>query len=189
MVLVSLVGWAWRVAVVRRRAVEMAAALDKELEVKKELLDAAVSAGERLADGRPRCKATLACTSAATHFRPKVVRDEGAFDFLRRAVGAPQRLHLAEDIWREPVFCESHVHLARQDYLLKIAEVERARLERVRDEEIDIGHYERVGAAQRIARLVAEHEEKENPNRRRKRDQTTQGVVVPIRASSGGGGT
>jgi hypothetical protein len=187
--IVALGVGAWRLYVVRSRAAAILKKKEDEMEAQLLKLAEAVEARTHLADGRVRCKLTVTCNEAATHYKPKIVRDNGVVDFFHRLVGAPHRLRVSEDLDGELYGCESHIHLARQDYQLKVAEIERARVERVRDEEVELGHYERIGAGQRIARLIAEHEEKENPNRRNRKTSMAPAQVVPIRGTGTNGST
>lgn len=151
---------------------------------RRRAFEAAVASGLILPDGRRRCQASSSCQDAATKHPPKFVRDEGWLDFIRRAFGAPPRLRIDEDVEAAHRFCESHAHLAFQDAHLELADVERERAEALRQVEVRIGHYERTGAAVRLAKIITEHEAAATARKRTPKSEA--GKVVPIRSAAGG---
>jgi hypothetical protein len=137
-----------RLAPQRRELVERAER-DRQAQLRR-----AVDAGSHLATGERRCSLPD-CHSPATVRRVKLVRDEGALDLVRRAMGAAPRFRSAVDPWGELHYCEPHYHLAEQETRLELVERERERIAAMRDAEVKLTHFERVGLDVRLARLVA----------------------------------
>jgi hypothetical protein len=128
------------------------------------------------------------CGEPAERLRLEFVRDDGPVDFIRRMFGAPPRLRVSEHArtWfdRDSIparYCRTHGELAEQEMRLKLANCERHRTEQLRDMEVDLGHFERVGLEQRLAELVAKHE-RELGGRRRKEKSN----IVPFASSRTG---
>ena len=59
-------------------------------------------------DALPKC----VCGDLAKYPAPVLRRDRGAWDWLRSHFAAAPRYKRAVDLMRQPVFCESHAHLA-----------------------------------------------------------------------------
>lgn len=161
----------------RRRETE-SPALRREREIsRKRSLDAGTHVA--LSDGSivPSCEVN-ACKSAAKCRPLKFAREEGLGDFVRRLFGAPPRLRVIEDVWGEPVRCESHQFLAREEMRLKLADVERRRQEHQRDSEVELGQFERT-LKDRVSLVVSKHE-RQLGGRKRKSDA---GNVLPFSSS------
>lgn len=104
-------------------------------------------------------------------------RDDGLWDFIRRSFGAPSRYRVTEDVWSDPEFCTSHGHLAPVLMNQRLADRERDRASILRDTELDLGHFERVGLYAMMEDLVTKQEEAEAPKRGRRASADKSNVV------------
>lgn len=159
----GLVRWLQRHERARRRRADQAA------------VDRAVKNGKLRPDGRPRCQAAT-CEEVASHKRIKIERQEGVGDLLRRRMGAAPRYVVGERFSGELHYCDIHFALAEQEAKLHLAELERLRLESVRDAEVNLDYFERVGLGQRLDKLV-----KEQYRAEQNAAGPTGGIVVPFR--------
>jgi hypothetical protein len=180
-VAIALIGMAVR----RRRESAENPAIRRERDIaRKRSLDAGTHVA--LADGSivPTCE-VAGCKIPAKCRPLKFAREEGLGDFVRRLFGAPPRLRVVEDVWGEPVRCESHQFLAREEMRLKLSDVERRRQEHQRDGEVELGHFERT-LKDRVCLVVEKHERQLGG---RKRRISRDGNVLPFssRPSSGTG--
>jgi len=176
-------------------------------------LEKAVVAGTHLADGRPRCQASLCCLEAATLPKPRIVRDEGVTDFVRRAFGAPRRYRMVEaDVsetggllgvilmffraaWSgEPKetshtlrYCDVHVHIARQVCLEQLAGDEHAEMIAHSDREARLVYFESAGLEKRVIKVVSETEmrDADKKPRRGKSAEADKTNVVPFGRANG----
>jgi hypothetical protein len=194
---------------------ERAAAADRrrrEAEVEK-----GVKENRLLPDGRPRCQASLNCPDPAEFARPRIVRDEGVVDFIRRAFGAHRRYRMQEpqgitssskgffgaifDVLLvafqgppKPVapgslkYCELHVHIARQVCLEKLSADEHAEATALSERENSLTHFEGRGMEKKVLQLVAEIETAEAGKKKRVSRETERGAVIPINRAAGGSG-
>ena len=186
---------------------------DLEQKAKKER-DEAIKDGKILRDGRPRCQASPGCPHAAEHPAPRIPRDEGIFDFLRRQFGAPSRYRMVEDrergplgeLWavirsawsevppraREKLFCDVHIHVARQVCLAKLAEDEHDHSKFQRDREVGLATFETAGMLRAVHRLASESEERaaaEERRLRRRRPAANNVTQLQVRPSAANGGS
>lgn len=117
--------------------------------------------GSRLLDGRPRCRH---CDAPATRFALKTGRDEGPVGWLRAQIGAPARYRIVTDTWGEPAYCEPHAQLAAADFRTHLITVEAKRLDEIRDREVELARFEKVGLDERVAHKVKVHEREMRKN-------------------------
>ena len=154
-ILACLLGTFGAAAVLRRyNAAERRELSEREARDRAALLRRAVDAGTHLPNGARRCSLSD-CQSAAIVRKLKLVRNEGALDGIRRAFGAAPRFRVTIDPWGELHYCQPHYHLAEQEARLVLSERERERIASLRDAEVALTHFERVGLDVRLARLVA----------------------------------
>ncbi len=160
-VAIALIG----IAIRRRRETENPSIRRERDMARKRSLDAGTHVA--LSDGSivPSCE-VAGCKSPAKSRPLKFAREEGMGDFIRRLFGAPPRLRVIEDVWGEPVRCESHQFLAREEMRLKLADVERRRQEHQRDGEVELGHFERT-LKDRVCLVVEKHEKQLGGRKRR----------------------
>lgn len=206
LIVIAIVGWKLRKMSTDRSIAErkiqeesyrkLVAQHERELKQK-------VAEGTHLADGRKRCTAHASCQQPAEHPRFRIVRDEGPVDLLRRAFGAPRRyrvepskptgradLPLATIPQEALSYCETHMHLAYQEILLKLAQHNERFVTFIRDEEVDLQWFERVGLDAKIGKLIADQEAKETGKKKVSKPNDANNKVVPIssRAASGTNG-
>lgn len=176
-VAIALIG----IGIRRRRETENPAIRRERDMARKRSLDAGTHVA--LADGSivASCE-VLGCKSPAKSRPLKFAREEGIGDFVRRLFGAPPRLRVIEDVWGEPVRCESHQFLALEEMRLKLADVERRRQEHQRDSEVELGQFERT-LKTRVCLVVEKHEKQLGGRKRRVSN------VLPFSSSRPSSGT
>lgn len=155
--------------------------------------DAARKAGEALKAGThvqlpdgsvvPKCRH---CQEPATRRPLKWLRDSGLADLVRRSFGAPARVRAGEDAWAEPLYCESHAALAREEYRIELTRYESERAAADRDWAVRLARFEQVGVHARLDEQIAKHERE--VGKRRRAPAAEPGKVVPF-TSSGRTGT
>ncbi len=146
-----------------------------------------VKAGHRLVSGHVRCTVGTngsRCPLPASHPRLVFERAHGPFAWLKERVGAPTRWSIGITNHEDLLYCASHVHLAEQEMLVHLSDVERERVRLVRDAELELGDFERRGLAIRLSELH-EGQEKSASKRKKPETQVQSGRVVPIRAAGG----
>jgi hypothetical protein len=117
--------------------------------------------GARLPDGRPRCRH---CDAPATRPALKTGRDEGLVGWLRAQIGAPSRYRIIEDTWGEAAYCEPHAQLATAEFRTHLITVEAKRLDEIRDREVELARFEKVGLDEQINYKVKVHERETRKN-------------------------
>jgi hypothetical protein len=136
----------------------------------------------RLDDGRivPKCRH---CSMAATRRPLKWVRDDGFFDLIRRAFGAPARVRVGQEAFDEALYCESHEALAHEEFRIELAKYESDRAGQERDWEVRRARFQQTGIHSRLDEHIQKHE-REIGGRKRRNEVTAK--VVPFSARSTG---
>lgn len=140
----------------------------------------------QLQDGSvvPKCRH---CPEAAKLRPLKWLRDAGIWDLVRRSFGAPARVRVGEDVWAEPLYCESHAALAREEFRIELTRFESERAAADRDWAVRLARFEQLGVHTRLDEQIAKHE-REVGARKRRGSAAEPGKVVPF-TSSGRTGT
>jgi len=141
------------------------------------------------------------------------MRDEGLWDFVRRAFGAPRRYRMVEpDVsaevggllgailmfirlaWSgEPKettyalkYCDVHTHIARQVCLEQLSADEHAEMVAQSDREARLVYFESAGLEKRVIKVVSETELRDADKKPRRRADAEKTNVVPISRSANG---
>lgn len=159
----------------RQREVERQRARAAEARARAEL-EQAVKDGRALPDGRIACHASAKCMMPATHPAPSIARDTGFFDFVRTRFGAPTRYRMVTkkqkrsffaDEEKAPaqdpgaLYCDTHIHVARQVCLAQLAADEQAQQAHLMSREAALSAFEAHGMLGDVQRLVLAAEEQQ----------------------------
>lgn len=186
--ILGLVGFALLPLVVSWARKRLAQAQAPELERQRREYEAKVrkllekDSHIRLDDGSivPKCRH---CALEATHRPLKWVRDDGIFDLIRRAFGAPARVRVGQETFGEAIYCESHQALAFEEYRIELAKYESDRAAQERDWEVRRARFQQTGIHARLDENIAKHE-REIGGRKRKGEVPSK--VLPFSARSTG---
>lgn len=156
----------------RQRELERARARAAEARARSEL-EQAVKEGRALPDGRIACHASAKCMLPATHLAPRIARDMGFRDFIRTRFGAPTRYRMvtkkakSTDERGAPIqdsnalYCDTHIHVARQVCLAQLAADEQAQQAHLMAREAALSAFEARGMLGDVQRLVLAAEEQQ----------------------------
>lgn len=159
----------------RQREVERQRQRAAEARARSEL-EQAVKDGRALPDGRIACHASAKCMLPATHQAPSIARDNGFSDFIRTRFGAPNRYRMVVKKHKRPFFgddddapkqdpnalyCETHIHVARQVCLAQLAADEQAQQSHLMSREAALAAFEARGMLGDVQRLVLAAEEQQ----------------------------
>ena len=151
----------------KQRELERARARAAEARARSEL-EQAVKDGRALPDGRIACHASAKCMLAAVHPAPSIARDTGFWDFIRTRFGAPNRYrmvppkkHDAKPQDPNALYCDIHVHIARQVCLAQLAADEQAQQAHLMAREAALAAFEACGMLGDVQRLVLAAEEQQ----------------------------
>lgn len=133
-----------------------------ELErLERRRIEQGVRAGTHTADGHRRCRH---CDAAAVRAPLRVGRDEGLVGWLRGRIGAPARYRVAREPWAEAAYCEAHDELAAAEFRAYLLTFEARRLDEIRNAEVELARFERVGLDERVVHRVKMHEREVRKN-------------------------
>lgn len=154
----------------RQREVERQRARAAEARARTEL-EQAVKEGRALPDGRIACHASAKCMLPAVHLAPSIARDGGFRDFIRTRFGAPNRYRMVKKkphtkdangaTVQDPnaLYCDTHIHVARQVCLAQLAADEQAQQAHLMAREAALTAFEARGMLGDVQRLVLAAEE------------------------------
>lgn len=114
-------------------------------------------AGTHTEEGVPYCRVD-GCRLPAVGKAVNVVRDPSIMGYLRERVGAPARYRCVADGKQELAYCRFHTEVAPAETGVFLVKIEQRRLERVRDDEIEIARFVARGLDERLSSQVAAHE-------------------------------
>lgn len=105
------------------------------------------------------------CRNIAEFSGLRASRDDRTFaGWIRTLVGAPLRWRIVRNPTDPNAYCWSCHPVCRSEFGAFLVQKEQKRLERVRDDEVEISRFERIGLDERVNIRVAEHEQRVRPD-------------------------
>ena len=146
----------------------------------REQLRKAVLAGTHDEQGYPLCRIcgdkTKLETRAIKHGY-QIDRSEGFGAWLRQMVGAPARLRVGRRLFDDYAYCRECAIVAEHELLAYLLAYEQQRRDWIRDAEVELRRFERMGLDERVRARVTAHDKEQA--RVASRPPAT---VVPFRA-------
>ena len=146
----------------------------------RELVRKAVLAGTHDEQGYPLCRIcgdkTKLETRASKHGY-QIDRSEGFGAWLRQMVGAPARLRVGRKLYDDYCYCRECAIVAEHELLAYLLAYEQQRRDQIRDAEVELRRFERMGLDERVRARVVAHDKEQL--RAASRPPAT---VVPFRA-------
>lgn len=95
----------------------------------------------------------------ATEFGFRIERDEGLLAWVRQRIGAPARLRVGRRVFDEPCYCRECALIAGSDLQSYLLGFEQKRRNEVRDGDVELRRYERVGLDEQLRTAIKKHDE------------------------------
>lgn len=95
----------------------------------------------------------------ATEFGFRIERDDGLLAWVRQRIGAPARLRVGRRVFDEPCYCRECALIAGSDLQSYLLGFEQKRRNEVRDGDVEVRRYERVGLDEQLRAVIKRHDE------------------------------